>query len=69
MTLGSDANPLENVGQVYIRGVGDGEAHCQNVTERESSRWINRHERGLRTLSVIGCISPLIGLLGTVWGW
>ena len=68
MTMEAGNNPLVGVGHVYIRGVDEGEAHCRNVTERESSRWINRHERGLRILSVIGSISPLIGLLGTVWG-
>jgi biopolymer transport protein ExbB len=63
-----DANPILSIGQVFLESAGDGEEHCRNLTERGSSRWINRHERGLRTLSVIGSISPLIGLLGTVWG-
>ncbi len=66
--LEAKSNPLLSIGEVYIGGVAEGQEHCTNVTERESSRWINRHERGLRTLSVIGSISPLIGLLGTVWG-
>lgn len=64
----SAGNPLLGVGQVFLTSAPEGEEHCQNLTERESSRWINRHERGLRILSVIGSISPLIGLLGTVWG-
>ena len=67
-TLADSSNPLVLVGRVFMFGATEGEAHCENVIERESSRWINRHERGLRTLSVIGSISPLIGLLGTVWG-
>jgi len=66
--LSDEENPLLKVGQVFLEGAPDGQEHCRNVTERESSRWINRHERGLRILSVIGSISPLIGLLGTVWG-
>ena len=67
-TLADSSNPLVLVGRVFMFGATEGEAHCENVIERESSRWINRHERGLRTLGVIGSISPLIGLLGTVWG-
>ncbi len=66
--LDADANPMLDIGQVFLTSAGEGEEHCRNLTERISSRWINRHERGLRTLSVIGSISPLIGLLGTVWG-
>ena len=61
-------NPLLRLGGVFFGGVPEGQEHCNNVAERESSRWVNRHERGLRILSVIGSISPLIGLLGTVWG-
>lgn len=61
-------NPLVRVGGVFMTGVPEGQEHCSNVTEREASRWINRHERGLRTLSIIGSIAPLVGLLGTVWG-
>lgn len=63
-----DTNPLLGMGQVFIQAAPEGEEHCRNLTERESSRWINRHERGLRILGVIGSIAPLVGLLGTVWG-
>ncbi len=61
-------NPLLIVGAAFLQGAGQGEKHCQNVSEREASRRINRHERGLRLLAVIGNIAPLVGLLGTVWG-
>ena len=61
-------NPLLQVGRVFAAEAKGGEEHCLNVTERESSRIIHQHERGLRTLALIAAISPLIGLLGTVWG-
>ena len=64
----SRSNPLAQVGSVFIKATPDGEEHTLNVTEREASRVIRRHERGLRVLALIAAISPLIGLLGTVWG-
>ncbi|MEM7384136.1 MAG: MotA/TolQ/ExbB proton channel family protein [Verrucomicrobiota bacterium] len=61
-------NPILRMGQIFLTAAPGGEEHCNNLSEREASRWINRHEWGLRVLSVIGSIAPLIGLLGTVWG-
>ncbi|MGC6467393.1 MAG: MotA/TolQ/ExbB proton channel family protein [Akkermansiaceae bacterium] len=63
-----DRNPLISIGQVFVESSTGGEEHCLNVTERAASRMINQYERGLRTLSLVASISPLIGLLGTVWG-
>lgn len=65
---GSERNPLVQVGRVFIEAASGGEEHSLNVTEREASRVIRQHERGLRILALIAAISPLIGLLGTVWG-
>ena len=62
------ANPLLQVGRVFATEAKGGEEHCLNVTEREASRVIHQHERGIRILALIAAISPLIGLLGTVWG-
>lgn len=61
-------NPLISIGQIFVESAEGGEEHCLNVTERAAARLINQHERGLRTLSLIASVSPLIGLLGTVWG-
>ncbi len=61
-------NPLLTVSRAFTNATTDGEEHSLNVTEREASRVIRSHERGLRTLALIAAISPLIGLLGTVWG-
>lgn len=64
----SSANPLLQVGSIFVNASPEGEEHTLNVTERQASRVIRQHERGLRTLALIAAISPLIGLLGTVWG-
>ena len=64
----SGNNPLLNFAAAYTADREQGEEHCQNVAEREASRQIAGHERGLRILALIAAISPLIGLLGTVWG-
>ncbi|MEM0897698.1 MAG: MotA/TolQ/ExbB proton channel family protein [Verrucomicrobiota bacterium] len=61
-------NPMLALGKLYFAEHREGIVHTENVAERESSRLVNRHERGLRLLGLIGTISPLIGLLGTVWG-
>ena len=64
----SRSNPIFRVGFVFINATSDGEEHTLNVSEREASRVIRQHERGLHILALIAAISPLIGLLGTVWG-
>ena len=61
-------NPLLNMGETFMASAHGGKEHCLNVTERESSRTIRHHERGIRMLALIAAISPLVGLLGTVWG-
>lgn len=61
-------NPLLRVMRCYQENVALGEEHCVNVSSREAARQVRHHERGLKLLATIGTISPLIGLLGTVWG-
>ena len=65
---GESANPLLSFASAFSTGRHQGEDHCLNVSERKASRLISSHERGIRILSLIAAISPLIGLLGTVWG-
>ena len=67
-TLAPGNNPLLQVGKVYLDELQGGLEHVRNVTERVATRLLNRHERGIRALGLIGTISPLVGLLGTVWG-
>ena len=60
--------PLNSFAQAFTSDLPQGEKHALNVSEREASRLLSGHERGLRILALIAAISPLIGLLGTVWG-
>jgi biopolymer transport protein ExbB len=65
---GKSGNPLLQVASSYLGGLGEGAEHVRNVTERTASRILNGYERGLGILGLIGTVSPLVGLLGTVWG-
>lgn len=65
----NNKNPIEQIAAQYLEAANEGDVkHIHNVVERAAHRSINRHERGLKILSLIGSISPLVGLLGTVWG-
>lgn len=64
----STRNPLSRVILEYKSDLRRGEEHSVNLGTREASRQVNDHMRGLKFLATIGAISPLIGLLGTVWG-
>lgn len=61
-------NPLLKVIKAYKEDLNMGEEHAVNLGSREATRQVNEHTRGLKLLATIGAISPLIGLLGTVWG-
>ena len=65
---GKNKTPLAKIISIYKEGVASGEEHCINVSSREAARQVRKHEFGLKFLATIGAISPLIGLLGTVWG-
>ncbi len=61
-------SPILKVVKEYRRDLTQGEEHALNLGGREAARQLNQHERGLKFLATIGAISPLLGLLGTVWG-
>jgi len=61
-------NPLFMIARAYLDAAPAGKEHLGNMTERSASQLIHRHEHGLRLLATIGNVSPLVGLLGTVWG-
>lgn len=66
--LASSSDPLASFATAFTSDLAQGEIHCLNVSEREATRLISAHERGIRVLALVAAISPLIGLLGTVWG-
>ncbi|MDB4804302.1 MotA/TolQ/ExbB proton channel family protein, partial [Akkermansiaceae bacterium] len=68
VAISSSSNPLLSFAATFTDDRHLGEDHCLNVSEREATRLISTHERGIRILALIAAISPLIGLLGTVWG-
>jgi len=48
--------------------LGQGENQVQNTLEDVGARAVDRMKRSLKPLSMIATISPLLGLLGTVYG-
>ena len=68
VAISSSSNPLLSFAATFTADRHLGEDHCLNVSEREATRLISTHERGIRILALVAAISPLIGLLGTVWG-
>lgn len=69
-TLDQSANPIARVMAVAIRGQGRGVA--QDTVREEAARVagseLEKLRSHLRGLEVIGSLSPLLGLLGTVLG-
>lgn len=56
------------ISSVYLNTIQDPEEARLASMKRQSGILLNQQERGLRMLSLIGQISPLLGLLGTVTG-
>ncbi|MDX1606671.1 MAG: MotA/TolQ/ExbB proton channel family protein [Candidatus Competibacterales bacterium] len=52
----------------WLRRPGADEARIREETERIANGWLETLRRYLRVLEVIGSLSPLLGLLGTVLG-
>lgn len=61
-------NPLLHLAGRYLENRDQPADHRRNVLRREAAQLINRAERRVPVLSTIASLTPVIGLLGTVWG-
>jgi biopolymer transport protein ExbB len=69
--LAASRSPVARVMEVAMRGCtnpGLSEDKLREETTRVATGWLERLRSQLRTLEVIGTLSPLLGLLGTVLG-
>ncbi len=62
------SDPLLAVSQIYRSNLDSTDEHRRNILQREAGKIVRHSEKRLRVLSTIATLSPLIGLLGTVWG-
>ena len=61
-------DPIRALGLLYRENRDAPVAHRRNVLERHARATLNAHERRIGLLSLLAGLSPLLGLLGTVWG-
>ncbi len=69
--LAGARNPVARVVEPAMRGLrqpGARESRVREEAQRQASGWLENLNRYLRVLEVIGALSPLLGLLGTVLG-
>jgi biopolymer transport protein ExbB len=61
-------SPLANVIRSGVQKLGRRLEIVEKAVEDVAAREVARMRRGLETLAVVGTISPLLGLLGTIYG-
>ncbi len=66
--LRTERSPLARVAEVYLEHEQTSDHLREEIVAREASVQLNRMERRVHWLSVIGSLAPMIGLLGTVLG-
>ncbi len=69
--LAGARHPVAQVTETTMRNLnrrGADESRVREETQRLASGWLEELNRYLRVLEVIGALSPLMGLLGTVLG-
>ncbi len=61
-------DPMLSLGLLYLQNRDASAEHRRNVLQRHARQQVANHERRVRMLATIAVLSPLLGLLGTVWG-
>jgi biopolymer transport protein ExbB len=61
-------SPVGNIFKAGIMNLSKGEAFVEKAIEDAGAREVDKLKRSLRGLAVITSVSPLLGLLGTVYG-
>ncbi|MEM9480689.1 MAG: MotA/TolQ/ExbB proton channel family protein [Verrucomicrobiota bacterium] len=67
-SLSENRDPVSRIAAVYFDNLDQTTEHRRNVIQREAGFHLGLAERRIRLLSTVAALSPLIGLLGTVWG-
>ena len=62
------ASALSNIFKAGLRRLPQGSEAMEKAIEDAGGKEVNKMKRSLRPLSVIATVSPLLGLLGTVYG-
>ena len=60
--------PISNVFMAGINRIPQGDSAVEKAIEDAGAKEVHKMKRSLRPLSVIATVSPLLGLLGTVYG-
>ena len=66
--LGDGDDPPTRLARLYLENLDATTEHRRNVIQRQAGHDLHRAEQRVGMLSAIAALSPLIGLLGTVWG-
>ena len=61
-------SPVGHIFKAGIMNLSKGEAFVEKAIEEAGAREVDKLKRSLRGLSIITAVSPLLGLLGTVYG-
>lgn len=62
------SDPISTLAALYLENLDTSTEHRRNVILRCADQFMGQAEKRTRLLSTIAALSPLIGLLGTVWG-